>query len=193
MTSVDVARPYPVLYYAALCGLRDVAEHLVDAHPQDLNARGGKRGTPLHATLDGGHQTVALLLLERGAEIGCLDSRSRAPLHIACRGCTDVVSVLINRGADLNAEDDSREIPLHVASQWCRGDIIQLSFDYGAEADRLDSSGWTPLHLASWEGHEHIVRFLLDHGINANHPDNGGVRTYTRSYEMYCARPQRFE
>jgi hypothetical protein len=157
MTSVYAARPYPVLYYAALCGFRDVAEHLVDAHPQDLNAQSGSRGTPLHAALDRGHQSVAMLLMERGADIGCLDSQSRTPLHIACRGCTDVVSVLIDRGVDLNAEDDSRETPLHVASQWDRGDLIQVLLDHGAEADHLDSGGWTPLHVASHEGHDKIV------------------------------------
>ena len=162
------------LYYAALCGFRDVAEDLVDAHPQDLNSRSGTRGTPLHAALDGGHQSVAMLLMERGADTGCLDSQSRTPLHIACSECTGVVSVLIDRGVDLNAGDDSRETPLHVASQWGRGDITQLLLDHGAEADRLDDGGWTPLHVASHEGHDKIVQLLFDHGADANRPDNGG-------------------
>jgi ankyrin repeat protein len=174
MTPVYATRPYPVLYYAALCGFRGVAEHLVDAHPQDLNARSGTRGTPLHASLDGGHQSVAMLLLERGADIGCLDSQSRTPLHIACRGCTDVVSALIDRGVDLNAEDDSRETPLHVASQWGHDDIIRLLLDHDADAGRLDDGGWTPLHVASHEGHDKIARLLFDHGADANCPDNGG-------------------
>ena len=107
-TSINAARLYPVLYYAALCGFRDFAEHLVDAHPQDLNARGGTRGTPLHAALDGGHRSVAMLLLEHGADIGSLVSQSRTPLHIACRGFTAVASVLIDRGVNLSTEDDSR-------------------------------------------------------------------------------------
>jgi len=29
------------LYYAALCGFRGITEHLVHAHPEDANARGG--------------------------------------------------------------------------------------------------------------------------------------------------------
>ena len=80
-------------------------EDLVDTHPQDLYVQCGAHGTLLHAALDSGDQTVAMLLLDRGADVGCLDSKSRTPLHIACRGSTDVVSVLIDRGADMNAED----------------------------------------------------------------------------------------
>ena len=174
VSSVYTTRPYPVLYYAALCGLRDIAEHLVGVHPQDLNARGGTRGTPLHAALDGGHQSVAMLLMWRGADIISLDSQSRTPLHIACRGCTNVVSVLIDRGVDLNAEDDSRETPLHVASQHGRDDITQLLLDHYADPDRRDDGGWTPLHVASHEGHDKIVRLLFDRGADANCPDNGG-------------------
>ena len=162
------------MYYAALCGLRGVSEDLVNAHPQDLNSRSGTRGTPLHAALDKGHQSVALLLLERGADICCLDSQNRTPLHIACRGCTDVVLVLIDRGVDLNAEDDSRETALHVASQWGCDDIIQLLLNHGAKVDHRDSGGWTPLHVASHEGHKKIVHLLFDHGADANRPDNGG-------------------
>jgi hypothetical protein len=39
---------------------RDIAEHLVETHgphPQDLHARCGACGTPLHAALDIGHQS----------------------------------------------------------------------------------------------------------------------------------------
>ena len=162
------------LYYAALCGFSDVAKYLLDAHPQDLNARSGTCGTPLHAALDRGHQSVALILLERDVDIGCLDFQSRTPLHIACRGCTDVVSVLINRGVDLNAEDDSRVTPLHIASQWGHDDIVRLLLDHDADADRFDDGGWTPLHVASHEGHDKIVQLLFDYGADANRPDNGG-------------------
>ena len=57
---------YPVpVYYAALCGFCDLADELLFTHPQDINARGGLRVTPLHAALDNGHIDVARLLLPR--------------------------------------------------------------------------------------------------------------------------------
>jgi hypothetical protein len=71
------------LYYAALCGFHDIAEHLVNAHPQDVNARGGKHVTPLHAALEKRHLRVAMLLVERGADMESRDTMSQTPLHIA--------------------------------------------------------------------------------------------------------------
>ena len=162
------------LYYASLCGFRGLVEYLITFHSPDVNSRGGSHTTPLHAALDGGHQSIAILLLESGADVGCLDSQSRTPLHIACRGWKDVVSVLIDYGVDLNCEDDSRETPLHAASQWGHDDIIRLLLDHHADADRLDNGGWTPLHVASHEGHDKIVQLLFDRGADANRPDYGG-------------------
>src|SRR5258708_22071947 len=39
------------LYYAALCGFRDVSKHIIDRYPQDLNARGGYYDTRLDVAL----------------------------------------------------------------------------------------------------------------------------------------------
>jgi ankyrin repeat protein len=175
VAAVHPAQPYGVpLYYAALCGFRDIAEHVVDAHPQDVNAVGGKRGTPLRAALDKGHLSVAILLVERGADTGFLDSRSRTPLHIASyRGYVGVVSLLIDRGADLNAEEDTRATPLYLATEEGRQDIARLLLEHSANANLPNACGTTPLHLASERGHDDIVRILLDHGADANHVDSG--------------------
>ena len=55
------------LYYAALCRFRDLAELVADAHLQEVNDRGGKHVTPLHAAVDNGQLGVAKLVVERGA------------------------------------------------------------------------------------------------------------------------------
>jgi ankyrin repeat protein len=172
--SSSIPRTTP-LYYAALCGFRDVAEHLLDAYPQDANTRGGKHKTPLHAAAAEGHLNVAMLLLERGADMKSLDSFGRTPLHLAsCCGYAKVVSLLIDRGADLDAEESKKGTPLHLALRSGHKDTVQLLLDRGADANHPDNRGRTPLHLSSEIGHDDFVRLLLDFGADANHPDDSG-------------------
>jgi len=58
----------PPLYYAALCGLCSLVEHLLAAHPEDLDDGHGDWGAPLNAALGNGHLDVVLFLLDRGAD-----------------------------------------------------------------------------------------------------------------------------
>ena len=162
------------LYYAALCGFRDITERLVEAHPRDVNSRGGMRVTPLNAAVDKGHLNVAMLLVERGADMESRDLKSRTPLQIASYlGYADIASFLIDRGADLNAEF-KRETPLHLALERGHDEIFRLLLDHGADPNHPDSRGRTVLHLASERGHDEFVRLLLDLRADVNHPDNHG-------------------
>ena len=163
------------LYYAALCGFRHLAEHLVDAHPQDVNARGGMHVTPLHAAVDKGHLGVAMLLLERGADIESRGSRTRTPLHMASYcGYADVVSLLIDHGADLNTETNNWETPLYLASEHGRKDAARSLLEHGADPNHQNAEGFTPLRAAWKEGHVDNVRLLLNYGADAKSPDNRG-------------------
>jgi hypothetical protein len=161
------------LYYAPLCGFRGLAELLIDAYPQDVDAKGGRRGTPLHAASDNGHANVALLLLERGADVKSRGIYHHTPLHLSAhRGSADTARLLIECGADPNAENVGRETPLIVASNNGRLKIARLLLRHGADANQTDSCGWTPLHIASLNGHTDVVMLLLDHGANINTENN---------------------
>jgi ankyrin repeat protein len=172
----SVAQPYSVpLYYAALCGFRDLTDHLLNAHPQHVNARGGTRATPLHAAVDKGHLSTAMLLLQRGADIGSRDFANRTPLHIASyRGHAEVVSLLIDCGANPNAESDKRETPLFLASRYGRHGAARLLLEHSADANYQNAEGLTPLRAAWKKGHIDNVRLLLDYGADAKSPDNRG-------------------
>jgi hypothetical protein len=50
MTTMHPSKPEAVpLYYAALLGFRDLAEHLIAGHPEHVRTRGGFQVTPIHA------------------------------------------------------------------------------------------------------------------------------------------------
>jgi Ankyrin repeats (3 copies) len=51
------------LYYAALQGFSQIVEYLLTKHPEDVNARGGRWVTPLHAALRENHDEVARILI----------------------------------------------------------------------------------------------------------------------------------
>ena len=177
------------LYYAALCGFRDLVERLLYLRPQDLNTKGGVCGTPLGAALHKGHLNIALFLLEHGADgeqRGIVDQNA---LYIASsHGYTEIVRTLIDRGADLNVVCDDWDkwlldsawpicylkwTPLHVASFKGRLEVARVLLEYGANVNHPDNLGRIPLHIASRGPCDDLVRLLLDHGANPSALDNG--------------------
>jgi len=154
------------LYYAALCGFRDLAERLVDSYPQDVNARGGYHGTPLHAAAYKGHSNIALLLLERGADVDFRNKVGRRPLHLASR--PDLAQFLLDHSANVNALDAWGATALHFASFHGHIAVGMLLLEHGANVSAQTNDGWTPLHNAARGGHLEVVQLLLDHGADAN-------------------------
>ncbi|KAF8492411.1 hypothetical protein F5888DRAFT_914655 [Russula emetica] len=57
------------LYYAAMLGFRDLAEHLIAEHPHHVTVRGGREVTPLHVAASAGHSDILSLLIEHGADM----------------------------------------------------------------------------------------------------------------------------
>jgi ankyrin repeat protein len=157
------------LYYAALCGFHDIAERVIAAYPQDVDAKGGRCRTPLHAASEMGHASLALLPLECGADVKSRGFHRHTPLHLSSHhGYADMVQLLIDWGADSNAENAGQETPLIVASNNGSLETAELLLEHGVDANKADSSGWTSLHVASLNGHTDVVKLLLDHGANVN-------------------------
>jgi len=185
ITPTDPKQPHAVpLYYAALCGIRDLAERLLAAHPQDLHAQGGVRGAPLNAALHNGHLHIALLLLEHGADGENGGKACQTGLYMASsRGYTEVVRTLIDRGADVSAQCDDWDgdwgervkwSPLHVASKNGRLEVARTLLENGADVNYRGYRCKSPLDIASHCGYTDLVRLLLDHGANPNASDELG-------------------
>jgi len=87
------------LYYAALCGFHNLAQHLIVKKLQDVNTEGGHYLQPLVAALAGRHFQIAELLCCNGADLNVQGEEMRVPLHSAAYyGDLEVVQKLIKYG-----------------------------------------------------------------------------------------------
>ena len=179
-----VARKEPTLdtaplYYAALCGFYDLAEHLVDKNPEQVSAKGGTLVTPLVAALRGEHFRVAELLFRHGADVEVRDGWRWTPLHAAsCEGIVDMMRWLLGHGADVNAREKDDWVPMYLAIREGHLEICQMLQDHNADLDVRNTWGETLLHGAAspWERRDQlkILQLLLDQGADANARDNEG-------------------
>jgi len=87
------------LMLAALAGMRDVCERLIE-RDADVNKTGW---TPLHYAATGGHEAIARLLLEHHAYVDAESPNQTTPLMMAAMyGNAATVKLLLDAGADMN-------------------------------------------------------------------------------------------
>jgi hypothetical protein len=174
-TSEPGARP---LYYAALCGFRELVERLLLKNPQYASALGGRRGTALHSASFAGHLQIVHSLLRHDASVDLRGFGNKTPLQFAAdAGHLDIVQCLLDRGADVNSEDDGHNSPLNWAAYYGHTDVVRMLLEHGADVHSKDVNGWSPLHSAvttaySLVDRSQLVRSLLEHGANPNAQDS---------------------
>jgi uncharacterized protein len=128
------------LFEASAVGLADrVREHL-DGDPALVNAYSHDGWTPLHLASFFGHEEVARILLDRGADVNARSRSERfakenTPLHAAAANRqVGVAEVLIANGADVNARDGSGFTPLGLAASGKNDLLVVILLEKGAQA-----------------------------------------------------------
>jgi hypothetical protein len=90
------------LYYAVLCGFNRLANFLIVAHAEDVNAECGRQNSPLQAALHNGDLDCVRLLLNHGANANPGGVTGRALLAGAYeRGNFEVMRLLLEHGAQV--------------------------------------------------------------------------------------------
>ena len=152
------------LYYASLCGFRDLTEKLIAENPQHVTGQVGRNPTPLVAALHGRHFDIAELLYQAGADLCIKGDGDITLLHAASiEGFVDVANWLFDHGVtakknqgghptnfiNVNATDDESSTALQLASQGGHSEIVEQLLIRGADINVRDLGHMTPLHLAS--------------------------------------------
>ncbi len=157
------------LYYAMSCGLCGPAKCLISTHGEDVNAKCGAHGTPLHAASRNGHLDAVSLLLDHGADVNITNERGRPPLWAAYDGGhLDVMRLLLEHEATPDVEYDSFGLITHDASYSGQAEVVRLLLQHKADVNASDKDNWTLLHWASTEGDANVAQILLEHGAGIN-------------------------
>ena len=83
--------------------------------------------TALMFAIEKGHNEIARLLIENGADIDAQDKYQRTALmRASARGNTDMVALLVENGADVNVKDQKDLSALDIAIKFAHDDIVSL-------------------------------------------------------------------
>jgi ankyrin repeat protein len=153
------------LYYAAFCGLSELAKWLIETHAEDVNAKCYRDRTPLHVASEEGHVDAVRVLLDHGAHVNSQDNINWMPLHFASdEGNLKVVQLLLEHEATLNARSAADSSPVYLASQSGHLEIVRLLCDHGANVHLRSYNNLTPFQAATETGHHDVAQLLLEYG-----------------------------
>lgn len=177
--------------------------HLLLDHDADVNAVGGKFGTPLQAavtSLDGGWGTedalaherelileIVELLLKRGAEINQMGGKYGTALQAAyANEYVDVklICLLLNHGADITAEGGHHQTMLTAACSNPRIGLesVQMLLDRGADVNARGGADGTALIVACKRGNLELMQVLIGHGADVNAKGPQGQTALTTAF-----------
>ena len=172
------------LYYAVLCGHCGLANYLISRFGEDVRAKCGFHGTPLHAASWNGHLGAVTLLLGHGADVNFPNEHGRTPLCEAYYGRhLEVMRALLDCGAAVDIHYDDYGLLIHDASYTGEADVVRLLLQHNADVNATSYQNYAPLHWASSVGHANVVQILLEHGADINALSDFGTPLYRASVE----------
>jgi len=140
-----------------------------------INVASLSGATSLHLAAQNGHENIALMLLDAGAQTDPVSGTS-TPLYIAAQhGRLQIVKMLCDAGAQKDTRGDAGWTPLYIASRNGHASVVKVLCGLGAKRDLPEGNGWTPLLIASRNGHLAVARVLCEMRANVDLPELQGA------------------
>lgn len=126
---------------------RSSAETLLE-YGASLEFRNKSGNTALLEAIDRENSEIAILLLQRGADIFARNRVGESPLSLSLRKGVSVLSWFLD-SSNMNAQNNEGNTPLHLAvGLEVNADVFRYLLENGAGIDNRNFAGDTPLHLA---------------------------------------------
>jgi ankyrin repeat protein len=126
---------------------------------------GAQRWTALHLAAREGHEILAKILLDRGADIHEQSSSGETAFCMAVKaGHSTVAKLLLENGESVHDKLDRGRTALHLAVRGGHEALAKFLIENGASVHERSSSGETALSMAVRAGHTAVVKLLLENG-----------------------------
>jgi ankyrin repeat protein len=162
------------LHLCAYFGLHLLVKEMLKSQ-LEVDIKEGRGQTPLLWAARQGQETVARLLLDKGAIVDARGKWGQTPLIEAIwEGHEAAVRLLLDNGAQVDASDKDGQTSLWVAANYGYKTIVHLLLENGAVVNAKDNKDQIPLYMAAWKGHEAVVGLLLENGATVDARDKDG-------------------
>eukprot|EP00742_Colponemidia_sp_Colp-10_P011871 GILJ01013252.1.p1 GENE.GILJ01013252.1~~GILJ01013252.1.p1 ORF type:complete len:574 (-),score=64.89 GILJ01013252.1:195-1916(-) len=129
--------------------------------------------TALHFSVQKGHQSIAKLLLDYGADINACTKKRETVLHLLCENeevDLSFMQFLLQYGeaALINECNQDGKAVLHIAAGKNNIKLVELLLNFGADIHlTTEPYKHTPLYSALESGHSEMAHLLLQRGADA--------------------------